>query len=350
MKYPTRFRTYFAILLLAALHSTLLAQPGDIGSNSISSQVARLLNRYKYAVGIEDWATAIDAGTKIHDLDPGEGVPAFNLARLYATLNDPKRAFGWIDAALDAGFSSSEMLRNDKKLASLRSDPRFLQALDRADEIKAKQFETLKTEFDNVVPLSFQPPDNGKNEPLALIIALHGFGVKPSDIAGAFINTASQTQSLLVCPAGPRPGGQGRSWRYEDESEWIVLRTLDRMIEDHDIDTSRIVLAGFSQGATVAYNIALKYPHLFQGVILISGAYDTALITAPDDLPKEDWPSFYLMAGSLDPLKDSARSARGKLQELGFDATYIEFEDVGHSLPDDYDPVLTTAAKWVQSH
>ena len=58
-----------------------------------------------------------------------EYVPAFNLAQIYAGLDDNEQALEWIEKACDERAVWMPFLKVDLKFASLRSDPRFQDVL-----------------------------------------------------------------------------------------------------------------------------------------------------------------------------------------------------------------------------
>ena len=90
-------------------------------------------------------------------------------------------------------------------------------------------------------------------KPAPLIIALHGRGGNGKNMAAAWDEIANDVGAILVAPDALRPLGMGYDWRFVDESEWLVLLTLDRVLERYAIDEQRIVLTGLSQGAHIAF-------------------------------------------------------------------------------------------------
>jgi hypothetical protein len=52
-------------------------------------------------------------------------VVMYNLACVYAKMNNKEKAFEWLDSALKAGFPQVGLLKTDADLASLREDARF---------------------------------------------------------------------------------------------------------------------------------------------------------------------------------------------------------------------------------
>lgn len=69
----------------------------------------------------------------IYDATPtGDG--AFWIALAYVSLNDPARAFVWLDRAIDANSSRLAYARVDSRLDPLRGDPRFLARMARIEQ------------------------------------------------------------------------------------------------------------------------------------------------------------------------------------------------------------------------
>ena len=50
-----------------------------------------------------------------------------------------------------------------------------------------------------------------------------------------------------------------------------VKEAIDDVIKNYPIDTTKIVIAGFSMGGYGAYRIFYEYPKLFKGVVVFSG-------------------------------------------------------------------------------
>lgn len=78
---------------------------------------------------------AITAYEEAEDLKFAPQATRYNLACSYARLNDPDRAIGWLDLAVEAGYSNMHSLKNDSDLVSIRSDERFAAILERADKL-----------------------------------------------------------------------------------------------------------------------------------------------------------------------------------------------------------------------
>jgi serine/threonine protein kinase/tetratricopeptide (TPR) repeat protein len=72
----------------------------------------------------------------------GDG--AFWIALAYASLNDPTRAFVWLDRAIDANSSRLAYARADSRLDPLRRDPRFLERMKRISQGTSSVIDEVK--------------------------------------------------------------------------------------------------------------------------------------------------------------------------------------------------------------
>jgi predicted esterase len=176
------------------------------------------------------------------------------------------------------------------------------------------------------------PPDAvGGWSPRPLIIALHGEGSEPADIFPAFRALASRVGAVLAVPQAVDPAGNGFSWDTPAKADFIVLRAIGQARRRAPVDRGRIVLAGFSQGASMTYHVALRHPDLFKGVMPIAGVYDQERTPIPLPPPKQ-WPRFAILCGGEDRLVDESRRAATLLEEAGAPVTIRILEGVGHRL------------------
>lgn len=76
---------------------------------------------------------------------------------------------------------------------------------------------------------------------------------------------------------GPRPDGRpGYTWgadgQCDAQIEDYVLRAMEQTRRNYHVHSERIYLAGFCEGATLAYRLGLQFPERFAGIISLNGA------------------------------------------------------------------------------
>jgi phospholipase/carboxylesterase len=114
------------------------------------------------------------------------------------------------------------------------------------------------------------------------------------------------------------------------QSAAAVSVLVDREIA-RGIDSRRIVVAGFSQGGAVAYQVALGYPQPLAGLLVLSAYFPTArsitLHAANRDLPIQ------VCHGSLDPVvpEELGHQAHQTLLAMGYVAGYKTYP-IGHNV------------------
>ncbi len=108
------------------------------------------------------------------------------------------------------------------------------------------------------------PEDFDRSGRYPLFVMLHGSGADDREILnfnpgnGRFIELA--------------PFGRGTSNCFtKDYAEIDVKEAIEDVLRNYPIDTTRIVIAGFSMGGYGAYRIFYEYRDMFRGVIAFSG-------------------------------------------------------------------------------
>ncbi len=208
----------------------------------------------------------------------------------------------------------------------------------------------------------------GGTGPAPVVVLLHGYGAPGDDLLGLEQGLDVPAGTRFVYPVAPLkldteamgfPAGMGesRAWWEMDLYELqqrlaqgdttpltgpapqqlldacaAVEAMLHELSARADVDSERIVLGGFSQGAIVSLHTALNDPELLAGVVLLSAApVDQARIRAHAhglvDL------AVLQSHGTEDPLLPFAlaQSLRGELVEAGVAHTWVPF-DGGHGI------------------
>jgi phospholipase/carboxylesterase len=134
-------------------------------------------------------------------------------------------------------------------------------------------------------------PDNyDSTRTYPLIVAIHGYG----DHMGAYVGTNSQLcpeGAIGLYPESPFPfeneGSIGWTWWLWADSasgmsqqstkqqsiDWI-LSCMDKVEAKYPVDKHYVFLFGFSQGGMLTYEIGVRYPERFRGLIPAGGLLD----------------------------------------------------------------------------
>jgi predicted esterase len=128
---------------------------------------------------------------------------------------------------------------------------------------------------DSVQPfVRYLPSRYKRGTPMPLLIHLHGYNPDfnlvnwQAGIPSSLIDLAEREGFLIVMPFGRS------NTDFQGIGEQDVLAVIEEMKRRYDVDDSRLILAGFSMGATGAWSLAARHPHLFAGAVMISGRGD----------------------------------------------------------------------------
>jgi poly(hydroxyalkanoate) depolymerase family esterase len=125
----------------------------------------------------------------------------------------------------------------------------------------------------------YLPPKNDF-EPMPLVVMLHGCKQNADEFAqGTRINLLADRYGFAVLyPEQSKHDHAHRCWRWYDDSGGggggeaaSVVSLVNAIVEQHDLDSERVYLAGMSAGAGLAALLAVRYPHVFAAVGLHSG-------------------------------------------------------------------------------
>ena len=187
--------------------------------------------------------------------------------------------------------------------------------------------------------------ETGEN-PTAAVIWLHGLGASghyfepvvpelglPEDTAVRFIFPHAPNLPVTI------NGGMSMPAWYD-----IKAMDIDRVVDTEQLRASadavaklveqqkhkgippeRIIIAGFSQGGAVAYELGLSYPERFGGVLALSTYFATADTVERSEANADVPISVY--HGTFDPMVPESLGVRSveTLKEMGYDPSYQTF-------------------------
>ncbi|MDQ3931493.1 MAG: alpha/beta fold hydrolase [Actinomycetota bacterium] len=170
-------------------------------------------------------------------------------------------------------------------------------------------------------------------DPVGALVFLHGYAGNPM-VFVAFLNEIDPERRFHgYVPQAPHPAeGERTSWfdRGSREPAEEQLAPVAEWLDTLPYPRERTILGGWSQGANVAYALALGPNHARPaGVIALGGGFRDEL---PPDLDRR-LPPIAIAHGSADDSVSIsvARQARDILERAGATVLYLETE-VGHEI------------------
>lgn len=187
--------------------------------------------------------------------------------------------------------------------------------------------------------------ETGEN-PTAAVIWLQGLGASGHDFEPVVpeLGLPEDTAVRFIFPHAPNMpvtinGGMSMPAWYD-----IKAMDIDRVVDTEQLRASadavaklveqqkhkgippeRIIIAGFSQGGAVAYELGLSYPERFGGVLALSTYFATADTVQRSEANADVPISVY--HGTFDPMVPESLGVRSveTLKEMGYDPSYQTF-------------------------
>jgi phospholipase/carboxylesterase len=183
-----------------------------------------------------------------------------------------------------------------------------------------------------------QLPTNPAGERLPLFVMLHGAGGSGEGVLRRVAAAAEEAGVAVLAPDSRDSTWDGIRGGFGRDVEFID-RALARVFERVSIDSERIAVGGFSDGATYALSLGLVNGDLFRRVV----AFSPGFVVGGTPHGK---PQFFVSHGTVDqilPIDQCSRVIVPQLQRRGYEVTFKEF-DGGHQVPPD---IATQAMRWI---
>ena len=202
---------------------------------------------------------------------------------------------------------------------------------------------TLHTDL----PLSYleQTQGDARNQPL--VIFLHGFGSNEQDLFG-IKDALPSTWTYLSARAPMAVDSQGYRWFTKTPGDGDYdgvsadLQSSARLIEDfvtqatakYHTRSDRVFLVGFSQGAIMSYEVALRQPQWVRGIAALSGSVLPVLKAELKPDPRLDTLAIFIGHGTLDQALPyaSATQANELLSGLGLKPEFHTYPGMNHTI------------------
>lgn len=181
------------------------------------------------------------------------------------------------------------------------------------------------------VPETYNPDHN-----YGLIVWIHpGGDTMEADMYDLWKPICDERGLILVGPRAAKVTG----WSLNEAG--FVEALVKEVQEHYHVDSSRIVLHSYSDGARFAYHLAFKFRELFRGV---AGASEPVRIPSPENRP-EFRLQFHLSCGDRDNLYRLVQQSRGRLKAMKFPVRFMTAAGEAHAYPPV--PIVDDIGRWI---
>tara|TARA_R110002111_G_scaffold89255_1_gene138897 strand:+ start:56 stop:1159 length:1104 start_codon:yes stop_codon:yes gene_type:complete len=259
--------------------------------------------------------------------DPEYAPSLYKLAYIYHQTDRPAMRDHYLNKAVDSGFWGYEVMLED--FEDLSETMPFQELVRRARDHYPDGAKAYIGLYEVAMPEG-EAPESG----WPILVCLHGWG----DDHISYRNVASLAKGVGfagVCIAGNVPRSPDRfGWSTEDvaDTHRYVQSILERAAADRPLDTKRVYLMGFSQGARHAGELAAIYPGSYVGATAYCPGPDVENVT--DGHATDNHRPIRVLLGKDDPYLEYGREATEKWSEANPNVTVEQFDGEHHFPPD----------------
>lgn len=266
-------------------------------------------------------------------------------AEMRAAAGERDAALAPLERALSEGCRyRRDWLLGNKALAPLAESAALQDLAERAQRAYDAAAEQAKPH------LMFAMPDTLPDAfGYPLLMVLHGNNSNAKETAPFWSGMADRGWVVAV-PQSSEIGMTPGAFTWNDRARTASELDLhfDRVKKATQVDMSRIVLAGFSMGATQAIGLALQKRFTVRGVLSVAGwmpwidEYRELIERGMTKMLRT-----YVLVGEHDPSAQGARDLVASLREHKMRAQLDERPGLGHDYPEDMDATLPRALEFV---
>ena len=203
-----------------------------------------------------------------------------------------------------------------------------------------------QTPLQTDLPLKYLEQANSESRHQPLVIFLHGFGSNEEDLFDikdelpASYNYLSVRAPMVIEEGRYQWFRQKGDGAYDGETDdlkasgAVLLDFVAQAAKKYHTEPNKVFLVGFSQGAMMSYEVALRHPEAVGGIAALSGRILPVLKSGLNPDEKRQQLAIFIGQGTADtllPYKDGT-DADSLLQSLSLKPEFHAYPGVGHSI------------------
>lgn len=197
------------------------------------------------------------------------------------------------------------------------------------------------------MPLTYLEQASPETRDQPLVIFLHGYGSNEDDLFG-IRESLPDHYTVLSVRGRLELGSGGYQWfnrrtdsaQYDGNSEDLKLSAealtdfVRRVTEKYHTQPDKVFLVGFSQGAMMTYEVALRHPEVLHGIAALSGRLLPVVRTQVKSASSYRNLSVFIGHGTADPQVpySGATDALTYLQSLSLAPQFHSYPGVVHTI------------------
>jgi predicted esterase len=268
------------------------------------------------------------------------------IACFYTLLGENEKALEVLEEGIRHGaWWTKNTLLTEPDIKELRENPRMLQIA----EIGEERFNKKKTKCRPTL-LIRTPKSYSENKKYPLLFVLHWRGGNNVDFE-AYWNEIIVNNDIILCLFQSSQMYGDNQFCWDDESKGLLeLQQVFRSLREKiNIDLSKIVLAGASQGARLSFTAMLSELIPATGFIYAFPSIGDSIAFINSFKSFKSFQSIRgcIISGELDNFHKENELLSKILIDSGVNCQFLSYPDLGHYIPDNFNQILEESIDYV---
>lgn len=269
----------------------------------------------------------------------------FNLALMYLELGDRDKAVGRLSYALERGVWFGKYAFYDGAWAPLKDLPSFKAFLERNEGLLREARKDVRPALEVLRPEGFV---EGKTYPL--FIALHGGGGNIAEFKQVWTSAKLRKEFITAYPQSVQLVAEnGFNWT-EDVAlgKQEVKAYYDQVVREYPVDTSRVIVGGFSSGGAIALEAILGDLFPVAGFIVLCPPKAEGVTVESARAAARRGVRGIFITTEFDPRLKDQEAMAGLMKQEGLAVDFFVFPNTGHWIPTDLDKRVDVGLDYIR--
>ncbi|NTV03302.1 nuclear transport factor 2 family protein [bacterium] len=267
----------------------------------------------------------------------------FNLALMYAKLGDRQEAVRAFEDGHRRGVFYNTWSFEDAVWDTLRGEPGFAAVLARNDALIAEAQKGSVMKLEVVTPEGYRA-----DRKYPLFIALHGGGENLEQFRPHWTSPGLRRNFIVAYVQSSQViSMNGYHWQDEAVTCREIAAAYREVLAGHAVDTSRVVIGGFSSGGFGSLVAFFAETVPASGFVVLCPEIPADATADALDAAVRRGARGTLLTTELDGRLERQKEYVARLNERGLDVRLVVTPDIGHWYPDNLEQLLDEALERV---
>ncbi|MDH4218869.1 MAG: hypothetical protein OEY18_04965 [Candidatus Aminicenantes bacterium] len=268
----------------------------------------------------------------------------YNLALMHVQLKEYKKALMALEYGLEQGIWFGKYDFFAEMWTPLKETEGFKAFEQKNEAKKQKAQKAVKPKLEVLVP-----EDYDKSKKYPLFLALHGGGENIDVFKPQWTSDMLQDKFIVAFPQSSQiVSMDGYNWTEDIElSKKEIKEAYEKIIQNYPVDTSRVIVGGFSSGGVASLEVVLNDTVPVIGFVVLCPAKPEDFTAQKVAEAKKRGIKGTLLTTEMDPRLPDQKEMAEIMKAQNFPLEFIVTPNIGHWYPEDLGEMIDAAITYI---